>query len=401
MNSSETMHEVKSAAAILADDVICQSFIQSSSTLAYACLLIRRAKYDLAAHVLHSLEAKQASRFKDMVFYLQAQIGIETGEFATIKKRLVPRVHQHANDMVALSLLECAIYHEWMEWAKTRPPAEPAATESDRFAAPVLGRPPALSASPFGNPQAATAAAYAAAFDAPAAPAEAAYGNDTPLSGMLEPRSPVSGHKDPSPSSALKAVFAETMAPAASGMDPAHMPPAPMASAPAVPAPTASASAGAAAASAMPAGAAAVHPATGHARPGPAAPSGSLDGDVGIYQFLANDANTQALVVWNAEKGKLKTARRNPDLEGLTALLPQELPGSMQYACAALEGGAIHKICFCFQHLTVTSFHAGAENMGVITGNINQSLLTIVRAENTFRKQASTVPAASAGARAE
>ena len=38
------MHDVKSAAAVLADDVICQSFIQSSSTLAYACLLIRRAQ---------------------------------------------------------------------------------------------------------------------------------------------------------------------------------------------------------------------------------------------------------------------------------------------------------------------------------------------------------------------
>ena len=49
------MHEVKPAAAVIADDVICQSFIQSSSTLAYACLLIRMRKFDLAAHVLHSL----------------------------------------------------------------------------------------------------------------------------------------------------------------------------------------------------------------------------------------------------------------------------------------------------------------------------------------------------------
>src|SRR5215212_8910625 len=75
-------YEVKPPSAILAEDVICQSFIQSSSTLAYACLLIRGGKYDLAAHVLHSLEAKPASRFKDMVFYLQAQIGIETGDYA-------------------------------------------------------------------------------------------------------------------------------------------------------------------------------------------------------------------------------------------------------------------------------------------------------------------------------
>src|SRR4051812_27540787 len=128
--TSETQHEIKSAASVLADDVICQSFIQSSSTLAYACLLIRRRSYDLAAHVLHSLEAKQASRFKDMVFYLQSEIGIETGEFAAVKKRLVPRVHQHPNDMVALSLLECCIYHEWLEWERSRPQhAEPESRE--------------------------------------------------------------------------------------------------------------------------------------------------------------------------------------------------------------------------------------------------------------------------------
>ena len=42
--------------------------------------------------------------------------------------------------------------------------------------------------------------------------------------------------------------------------------------------------------------------------------------------------------------------------------------------------------------MTVTSFHSGPENMGLITGHINQSLLTIVRAENTFRKQAARCP---------
>src|SRR4051812_23002888 len=147
-------HEVKPAALILADDVICQSFIQSSSTLAYACLLIRQRKYDLAVHVLHSLEAKQASRFKDMVFYLQAQIGIETGEYGVVKKRLVPRTNQHPNDLVALSLLECCIYHEWLQWAKDRPHPE---------------APRAVSDSVFGNAQASTAAAYASTFDAPMA----------------------------------------------------------------------------------------------------------------------------------------------------------------------------------------------------------------------------------------
>nr|MDQ3000349.1 hypothetical protein [Fibrobacterota bacterium] len=128
--SAAPMHELKTAAAVLADDVICQSFIQSSSTLAYACLLIRDRKYDLAVHVLHSLEAKQASRFKDMVFYLQAQIGIETGEFNMVKKRLVPRVNQHPNDMVSLSLLECCIFLEFTEWERSHPQAETLSAES-------------------------------------------------------------------------------------------------------------------------------------------------------------------------------------------------------------------------------------------------------------------------------
>jgi len=144
--SSTTQHEVKAASAVLSDDIICQSFIQSSSTLAYACLLIRRKKYELATHVLHSLEAKQASRFKDMVFYLQAQIGIETGEYAVVKKRLVPRVNQHPNDMVALSLLEADIYLEWVAWQSRQPEAaakiaSDAARESSSEAAPAITSP--------------------------------------------------------------------------------------------------------------------------------------------------------------------------------------------------------------------------------------------------------------------
>jgi hypothetical protein len=116
--------------------------------------------------------------------------------------------------------------------------------------------------------------------------------------------------------------------------------------------------------------------------------------DVGIYQTLVADPNTQALAVWNASTGKSKAACRNPELEPLVASLPQSLPASLQNACSALEGGVIHKICCCFQNLTVTSFHSGSENLGLVTGNINQSLLTIVRAENTFRKQAAMSAAA-------
>ncbi len=304
------MHEVKPAAAVIADDVICQSFIQSSSTLAYACLLIRQRKFDLAAHVLHSLEAKQASRFKDMVFYLQAQIGIETGEFAMVKKRMVPRVNQHPNDMVALSMLECCVYHEFAEWEKDHPTLPEAPVDS-----------------PFGNAQAVSAAAYAATFDEPASAA---------VPDLIELK--------------LNAL-------------PPEMSAAPRADAPARPA----------------------IPVASRATPSGPRPGSGPDGELGLYQVLANDANTYALALWNPN-GKSKSFCRNPDLEPLMASLPRELPGAIQSACVALDSGPVHKICFCFQTLTTTTFHAGAENMALVTGNINQSLLTIVRAENTFRK---------------
>src|SRR5688500_13153033 len=119
--TTTTTYEIKTPAEILSEDVICQSFIQSSSTLAYACLLIRGARYDLAAHVLHSLEAKPASRFKDMVLYLQCQIGIESGDFAEVKRRLVPRVQQHPGDMVALCLLQSCVSLEWEDWQRRNP----------------------------------------------------------------------------------------------------------------------------------------------------------------------------------------------------------------------------------------------------------------------------------------
>ncbi len=386
--TTETMHEVKSAAAVLADDVICQSFIQSSSTLAYACLLIRRKQYDLAVHVLHSLEAKQASRFKDMVFYLQAQIGIETGEFAMAKKRLVPRVHQHPNDMVALSLLEGSIYHEWLEWAKGRPAVEPASSPENSPAAP-LDAPPMVSGSLFGNQQAAAmaaAAALAAAAESSAYPV--AYGevsedqghqppsgaipashlrtavdplseaNDRPLSGLLEARPAFPPASKPVSFPSQPAVVSRSLPPAQ---------------------PVAAGASG--------------------ARPLFVAPAPGADGDVGIYQTLANDQNTHAILVWNAETGTLKSSCRNPQLETLAGFLPNEVPASIQAACSSLDGGSIHKVCFSFHSLTVTTFHSGAENMGLITGHINQSLLTIVRAENTFRKQAAAL--AQAGRPAE
>lgn len=319
--TTATTHEVKTAASVLADDVICQSFIQSSSTLAYACLLIRRAKYDLASHVLHSLEAKQASRFKDMVFYLQAQIGIETGEYAAVKRRLVPRVNQHPNDMVALSLLETCIHLEFVEWEKTHPRTDAGPDATGTMEVPASGTlgPLGPSSDPslddlFGNVQAAHAASQAAAY------------NDTPVPAK----------------------------PSAAGLGRAQFAP----------------------------------------------PSGTAqDADFGLFQSLANDVNTQAIAFWNPEKGRFKSACRNAGLEPLVAILPHEVPGQIQTVCTALDAGIVNKICFSFQNLTMTSFHSGSENMGIITGNINQSLLSIVRAENTFRKQSSTLAQAASLAR--
>jgi hypothetical protein len=292
--SSTTQHEIKPAATVLADDVICQSFIQSSSTLAYACLLIRQKKFDLATHVLHSLEAKQASRFKDMVFYLQVQIGIETGEFGVVKKRLLPRVIQHPNDLVALSLLEANIHLEWVAWLEHQATgigpvsvktAEVAQVQSTRPSSPV------------------------------AQPLEMVRSHET-LSNHLAPE------KLPKVEPVLNSEGAEN--------------------------------------------------------------------DFGIYQALAIDENTHAMALGNVEKGRIKSSCRNGKMEALIAVLPQILPGNIASACHALEGGEIHKICFSFQNLTVTSFHMGGEFLELVTGNINQSLLTMVRAENIFQKQSAS-----------
>ena len=244
--SAAAQHEVKSAEGILMEDVICQSFIQSSSTLAYACLLIRRKKYDLAKHVLQSLEGEQTTRFKDMVFYLQTQIGIETGEYQQVKEKLMPHVNRHPNDLVALSLLEANIYLEWVAWLGQQKPASMASS-----------------------------------------------GGSAPAVGIGEPASVASFSASASISPVPPAIVAPTMAAFEIGV-----------------------------------------------------------GDFGIYQSLATDENTQALVLGNQVHNRFKSTFRNPKLETLVNLLPQILPGAIANTCDALEGGEIHKICFSFQNLT-------------------------------------------------
>jgi hypothetical protein len=338
MSSGNTMtaptYEVKPPSTVLAEDVICQSFIQSSSTLAYACLLIRRGRHDLATHVLHSLEKKPASRFKDMVFYLQAQIGIESGDFAAVKKRLVPRAQQHPNDMVSLSLLASAVFLEWEDWQHRNPSATGSALSEARTVA---------------------------------------HGPDSSSeSGMP------AYHTMPVPT--VPSAHAEFMdlAPAVPDSLGAYSPDDALVSLEEVPAPAPSAP---------------VSPTvTPVYQPAAAAPVSEQafikagDGEFGIYQALSSDPNTYALSLWNLVTRKLRTSCKKPGLETLVADLPEALPSGLAAAVRSLEGGEIHKACFSFQGLTVTSLHAGPENLGLVTGNMSQSLLTMVRAENLFHK---------------
>ena len=116
---------------------------------------------------------------------------------------------------------------------------------------------------------------------------------------------------------------------------------------------------------------------------------------MGLSQGIANDPNTQALGLWCKQRTKISC--RSPELEPLMAMLMRELPGSLQDACGSLDAGPIHKICFSFQHLTLSTFHAGGEAMAHVTGPLNQNLLSIVRAENTFKKTVHSGPTAHGG----
>ena len=310
-------YEVKPPSAVLAEDVICQSFIQSSSTLAYACLLIRRGRHDLAAHVLHSLEAKPASRFKDMVFYLQVQIGIETGDFAAVKRRLVPRVHQHPNDMVALSLLASCVHLEWEDW---------------------LRRNPALAA---------------------ANPFRSRRSRRGPGSrGIRDPGAGTRGHPPVPYAGRAHCTLGPRRLPVRPG----------------------------------PSGGRRRRPGSSPRFPpiGAGAPSRPCRPPA-----TRTSASTRAwsrirtptgCALWNSSQRTHRSVCRKPALESLVSILPHTLPAGLAAAVRALEGGEIHKACFSFQALTVTSLHAGAESLGLVTGNMNQSLLTMVRAENIFLK---------------
>jgi hypothetical protein len=342
-------YEVKSPAAILAEDVICQSFIQSSSTLAYACLLIRRGRHDLAAHVLHSLEAKPASRFKDMVFYLQCQIGIETGDFEAVKRRLAARAHQHLGDMVALSLLESCIHLEYEDWLRRNP--EQTVREETSAGTSVEPRQEEPE-EPLPGQGAAPSYHTLAVPTVPAARPDLPGGKA--LEAMRESPLDLDGFSDTPPPGALP-IAPET----GNGSSPAWPTPLAAAKEPSVPAAEAGAS---------------------YARQ-------SGGGELGLYQPLAADANTQALSLWNSAQRRMRAECRKEGLEPLMAALPDLVPQGLSEAVRSLDGGEINKICFSFQAVTVTTLHAGPDHLGLVTGPISQSLLTMVRAENIFLKQ--------------
>jgi hypothetical protein len=110
-------------------------------------------------------------------------------------------------------------------------------------------------------------------------------------------------------------------------------------------------------------------------------------GDLGLFQPLAADANTQALTQWNSAQRRQRADCRRAGLEPLMDSLPGLVPLGLAEAVRSLEGGEINKVCFSFQSITVTTLHAGPDHLGLVTGPISQSLLTMVRAENIFLKQ--------------
>ncbi len=121
-------HSVLSPGEAIDGDVRCQSCIQSSTTLAHACLLIRRGDTALAGHILNSLEQAKNSPFRDIIAYFRAWIEMEARDFAKAKSELLSLLQQQPGDSVALSLLQACMVLELRErGALTATPETPAA----------------------------------------------------------------------------------------------------------------------------------------------------------------------------------------------------------------------------------------------------------------------------------
>jgi hypothetical protein len=111
-NPMHNLGDVSDAAQVLEQDTICRNLIQSSPNLAYACLLIRSGRHELASHAIQTLNGDKDGPNRQIALYLQSQIAIETRRFENAKASLVAHLEENPGDIVALSLLQAAIHAE-------------------------------------------------------------------------------------------------------------------------------------------------------------------------------------------------------------------------------------------------------------------------------------------------
>ena len=102
------------------------------------------------------------------------------------------------------------------------------------------------------------------------------------------------------------------------------------------------------------------------------------------YLPVLQDEKTRGFVLWDTKQERRFSQVRDASLGILAKTVEESLPRSLDLACRRLEGGNILKICFAFENMAVTSFHGREENVAIITGPFQQSLITIVRAENLY-----------------
>ncbi len=104
------------------------------------------------------------------------------------------------------------------------------------------------------------------------------------------------------------------------------------------------------------------------------------------YIPVLEDEKTRGFMLWGGLQGRRFSQIRDVSLGKMQKIIEESLPRGLEAACRGLEAGAIFKICFAFEQLTLTSFHGRDENVALITGPFQQSLLTLVRAENIYQQ---------------
>jgi hypothetical protein len=322
--------EVRSAAQVLKDDVMCQSFIQGSSTLAYVCLLIRKGQYELAGHVLRQLESRKSGRFRDIVFYIQTQIDMELGLFDIVKVRLIERLREHPADMVALSLLQACIQAELLVHEGEKQPEPNPVTSADiEHAIDVLSERREAEAIPFVSQ--AMPGPSGISIPDPELPASYPHLRDLldipPVEPSPEP-APVAVEPPPPPILAPKTLKTPIQA------------------------------------------------------------SATAEVELIPFQAVIQDPGTLGFIVWETRKGTYRKEVKDPGMDALVTELPQWYPGHLSEHVQALDSGKMTKTCFAFGKLTVTTLHHGHFHCGLVTGPLSQSLIAVVRTETLFAKRA-------------